>query len=530
MSCFQPVSAERRSRRSLHLRMLMVCLPILWVNAGCSHLGNWMHNGFKVGPDYGKPAALVADEWIDFNNPEVISDSYGVENEAWWGVFRDEQINQLVDQAYNENFTLRAASMRVLQAEAEREIAVGLLFPQFQEAFGQYNRIQFSRNDNPASLPYRNLSIWNTGFNAAWELDVWGRYRRQIEAADASLDATVENYDDILLSLIAETVGAYVEIRGFQERLKYARSNIETQETNLRLAQTRFDLRAVSKLDVTEATSSLEQTRALVPTLEVGLRQANNRLCVLLGAPPRNLIPELGDQSIPDTPSEVVVGIPADLLRRRPDIRRAERQVAAQSALIGVAPTDLFPAFSINGTINWSAGDFSDVFRQSSTAGVIGPTFNWNVLNYGRLVNNIRVQDARFQELSIQYQQLVLDANKEVENAIILFLKSQDEVASLQKSVAATVESVRLAQTQYREGAISFDRVNNLQRELTRLEDQLAVSRTNVALGLIQTYRAVGGGWQIRLGAQPSTTIPAPPEPEDAPEQQPEAVPAPEPA
>ncbi|MCP4191636.1 MAG: TolC family protein [Planctomycetaceae bacterium] len=507
-------------RKSYSLQLASIGLRLFSVAAlmasltGCGHLGNWVHNGFKVGPDYSKPAVSVADDWIEFNNPKVISDSYGVENQAWWGVFQDEQINQLVDETYEQNLTLRAASMRVLEAEAERAIAVGLMFPQFQEGFGEYSRVQISRNETlNVGLPFRNFSNWNTGFRAAWELDVWGRYRRAIEAADSQLDATVENYDDILTSLLAETAATYVEIRGFQERIAYAEANIKTQEKNLQLAEIRFDAKDVSKLDVTEARSSLELTRSLVPTLESGLRQANNRLCILLGLPTRDLIPQLGVENIPSTPRDVVVGIPADLIRRRPDLRRAEREVAAQSALIGIAVSDLFPAFTINGSINWSAADFSDIFRSSSNGGLIGPSFNWNLLNYGRLVNNVRVQDARFQQLAIDYQQQVLKANAEVEDAIIFFLKSQEAVASLQASVDANAESVRLASIQYREGAITFDRVNNMQRDLTQVQDQLAVAETNVALGLIQTYRALGGGWQIRLGASPNISIPAPAEP-----------------
>ena len=507
-------------RKSFSLQLASIGLRLFSVAAlmgsltGCGHLGNWVHNGFKVGPDYSKPAVSVADDWIEFNNPKVISDSYGVENQAWWGVFQDEQINQLVDETYEQNLTLRAASMRILEAEAERAIAVGLMFPQFQEGFGEYSRVQISRNETlNVGFPFRNFSNWNTGFRAAWELDVWGRYRRAIEAADSQVDATVENYDDILTSLLAETAATYVEIRGFQERIVYAEANIKTQEKNLQLAEIRFDAKDVSKLDVTEARSSLELTRSLVPTFESGLRQANNRLCILLGLPTRDLIPQLGDESIPSTPSDVVVGIPADLIRRRPDLRRAEREVAAQSALIGIAVSDLFPAFTINGSINWSAADFSDIFRSSSNGGLIGPSFNWNLLNYGRLVNKVRVQDARFQQLAIDYQQQVLKANGEVEDAIIFFLKSQEAVASLQASVDATAESVRLASIQYREGAITFDRVNNMQRDLTQVQDQLAVAETNVALSLIQTYRALGGGWQIRLGASPDVSIPAPAEP-----------------
>ncbi len=485
---------------------VLALLPVLWLMTGCGHVGNYFHNGFKVGPDYARPAAEVAEEWIDFNDPRVISDALGVDEREWWGLFQDSNIEELVQQSYDQNLTLRVAGLRVLEAQAERAIAVGLLFPQFQEGIGEYTRTQVSRNAGallgPPPTASRTFSNWTLGFNAAWELDLWGRYRRGIESADANLDATVEDYDDFLVSLIAESTSAYLEIRGFQERIAFARANIQTQQKSLELATTRFEGGDVGKLDVTQAQTNLEQTRALVPVFEAGLRVANNRLCTLIGIPPRDLVEErFGDAPIPASPENVVVGIPAELIRRRPDVRRAERDVAAQSAQIGIATADLFPAFTINGSLNWQASNFGDVFRSSSNGGVIGPTFNWNLLNYGRLVNNIRVQDARFQQLAVTYQQTVLEANREVEDAIVRFLRSQEEEAALTRSVAAATESVSLAEIQYRLGAIDFDRVNNLQRDLTVLQDSLAVARTNVALGLVGIYRALGGGWQIRLGA-----------------------------
>ena len=510
-------------------------LTALLLMTGCGHLGNYFHNGFKVGPDYARPAAPIADEWIDFNDPRVISEQLGVDERTWWALFGDANINELVEQTYDQNLTLRVAGLRVLESQAERAIAVGQLFPQFQEGFAEYARTQISRNAGaiipPPPTAGRTFTNWTTGFNAAWELDLWGRYRRGIEAADATLDATVEDYDDILVSLIAESTSAYLEIRGFQERLAFAEANIQTQQKSLELATTRFEGGDVGKLDVTQAQTSLEQTRALVPVLQAGMRQANNRLCTLIGIPPQDLITErLGNEKIPETPESAIVGIPAELLRRRPDVRRAEREVAAQSAVIGIATADLFPAFTINGSINWQASKFGDVFRSSSNGGFLGPTFNWNLLNYGRLVNNIRAEDARFQQLAVLYQQTVLEANREVEDAIIRFLKSQEEEEALARSVAAASESVSLAEIQYRLGAIDFDRVNNLQRDLTLLQDSLAVARTNVALSLVGVYRALGGGWEIRMGATPmAADLPVPEEPipagDDVPPQPPQPFP-----
>jgi len=467
-------------------------------------LDNWRRNGFKVGPNYARPAAPVADDWIDFNDPRVISDRQGVDNATWWNTFNDPVLNQLVQSSYQQNLPLRAAGLRVLEAQSQRAVAAGLLFPQLQQAFGQYQRIQLSRNGNPVgvgALPARAFDFWSTGFNVGWEIDLWGKIRRSIESADAELDATVESYDDVLVCLIAETAAAYTEMRAFDQRLKYAHMNVETQKGSLRIAESRFNNGDVSELDVTQAKSNLGQTEALIPTLEIGQRKANNRLCVLLGTPQHDLLPELGPGPIPSSRPEVVVGIPAELIRRRPDIREAERRVAAQSALVGVATADLFPTFSISGSLNYQATKFSRLFSSGSNAGFVAPGFNWNILNYGRIVNGIRAQDARFQTAAVEYQQTVLNASAEAENAIIGFLKAQEQVAALEYGVAATERSVELSLAQYREGLIDFNRVFNLQSALVQQQDDLASARASVALSLIRIYKTLGGGWQIRLGA-----------------------------
>ena len=256
----------------------------------------------------------------------------------------------------------------------------------------------------------------------------------------------------------------------------------------------------VTRLDVTQAISNLEQTDASIRPLEAARRQAGNQLCILMGMPPRNLDEMLANRhGIPKAPPHLAIGIPAELLRRRPDVRSAERQVAAQSALIGVATSDLYPHFSLNGTIFLDAMKAEDLFKADSVAGSVGPSFSWNILNYGRLVNNIRVQEARFQQLAVQYQNTVLQANAEAENAIIGLLKVQQQVESLQRSADASRESVELVSSQYREGIVDFNRVFNVQQFLTQQQDQLAVAEGTVAQSLIQLYRALGGGWQVRL-------------------------------
>ncbi|MFV1966308.1 MAG: efflux transporter outer membrane subunit [Pirellulaceae bacterium] len=491
--------ASRHFGRKLAIWPLLGTLLLL---SGCAEMKGWVHKGFKVGPDYFKPAAPIADAWIDFNDPRVISDGQGVDHAAWWQSFNDPVLDGLVHASYQQNLPLRVAGMRVLEAQAQRRIAAGEIFPQFQESFGQYNHVQLSQAGNSigiTSIP-RTLDLWNTGFNVGWELDVWGKFRRQIESADANLDAMIENYDDVLVSLIAETARAYVDLRQFEQRLAYAQANVEAQEGSLKIAEARFRAGETFEIDVTMSTSVLEQTRALVPLYEMGTRQAGIRLCQLLGIPSRDLYSELGPGKIPQAPPEVIVGIPAELLRRRPDVRRAERDVAAQSALIGVATADLFPEFTINGTINWQAGEFPDLFTGAANAGSIGPAFNWKILHYGRIRNGILVQDARFQQLAIQYQQKVIDANAEVEDAIVSFLKTQEQVQSLRKGVTATQRSLELANIRWREGQESYLPIFIFQSALVTEQDGLAAAEAEVAVSLIRLFKALGGGWQIRYG------------------------------
>jgi len=488
-------------------------LTVLVTSAGCTGWREYFANGFKVGPNYCRPAAPVAEQWLDANDPTL--DTTQPHEAAWWRTFNDPVLDSLIDTAYRQNLTVRIAALRILEARAQRGIVAGNLFPQAQQGFGDYTRSQISRNAiSGAFIPTAFLSEWTLGASLAWELDFWGRFRRAIEAADANLDASVENYDNVLVLLLSEVAQTYTNIRIAEQRLAYAGQNVEIQRGTLRIAEDRLREGATTRLDVTQGQSDLANTEAGIPALESTRRQAVNQLCILLGIPPQSLDETLADhQGIPSPPPQVAVGIPAELLRRRPDVRRAEREVAAQSALIGVATSDLYPHISISGTIFLDAMEFRDLFDGNSIAGSVGPSFRWDILNYGRLANNIRVQEARFQQLAVQYQDTVLQANAEAENALVGFLKGQQRVRSLSQSVDAARQSVELVMSQYREGTVDFDRVFNVQQFLTRQQDQLAVAQGTVAQDLIQLYRALGGGWEIRLETSAS---PAPGQPAEA--------------
>lgn len=486
-------------------------LCVICLITGCSHndwlhsrLGNWCQNGFKVGPQYRKPCAEVSPDWIDTYDARVQGDL--PRYNYWWQVFNDPVLDDLIGQTYASNLDLRAAGMRILQARAVRGIAAGDLFPQLQQLDADYVHTLQSRTVlGGSSIPAgkRGFDSWSTGFSQAWELDIWGKFRRQIESSDAALDASIHEYDDILVLLIAETAATYVEYRTLQERLRLTAANIGIQEGSLKIAQDRFNHELVSKLDVTQARTILEQTLAAQPRLEVFRRNAMLRLCVLTGRPPQELTAELGDAAIPIAPEDVAVGIPADLVRRRPDVRRAERLVAVQSAQIGVAVSELFPHFSITGFLGWESENLTTLLRTESASGFIGaPSVQWNLLNYGRLLNNIRLEDARYEQLVYAYRQRVLLAGEEAEQAINAFLRAQEETAALTLAVEANQESVELADVQYNGGFVDFNRVFTLQGQLVTTQDQLAVAQGGIALSLIAIYRSLGGGWQIRFGEQ----------------------------
>jgi NodT family efflux transporter outer membrane factor (OMF) lipoprotein len=513
---------ERGKRRGLGRFRTWGCLGLLALilpGHGCTSLREYVHNGFKVGPNYGRPPAPLAPAWIDAANPRV--KSVPADYSAWWAVFDDPVLDDLVKTAYEQNIDLRVAGMRVLEARAQRAIAAGNLFPQQQTASGSYDRFQLSANlANP--FPDRFFDNWATGLNASWEIDFWGRFRRQIESKGDLVQVSVEDYDNVLVSLIGDVATAYVQYRIFQQQIVYTRDNIESQKGQVKIAETRWKGGLTNERPVIQAKSLLAQNESLIPVFEIALRQANNQLCVLLGIPPSALADKLatapilkapaeavvgiaaklGTALIPKAPAEVVVGIPADLIRRRPDLRSAERQIAAQNAQIGVAETDWYPAFFINGTIGYAAQDLGQLFATKSFTGAIGPSFQWNILNYGRILNNVRFQDFKTQELVAVYQQKVLAAAQEVENGIVTYLRSRQQAGDLAVSVQQARQALRLAIADFRGGATDYTSIFVAQQFLTQQENDLALAEGNIALGLISTYRALGGGWELRLTNQ----------------------------
>ncbi len=479
-------------RRGIIGEFALACLAVgLLLSAGC-----------KVGPDYRRPAAPVVDGWQDAGAETFTATAD--ENHRWWSSFKDPTLDALIEKAYKQNLDLQSAAFRVLAARARAGIARGEFWPQIQEGRGEWSRVNTSeRIGNPP--PVDNFNAFSLGADVAWELDVWGLFRRSIESADAGVDASIATYDDVMVSLIGDVAATYVQLRTFQERLKYIQNNVDIQARSLKLAKVRFDNGAVTELDVQQATGVLANTQAQAPALTALIRQAKNRLCILLGMPPQDIEKLLGgNKAIPAAPPTVLVGVPAELLRRRPDIRRAEREAAAQSAIIGVAKADLFPHFSLLGTIGLEADQFGEMWDGGAAAGAIGSGFRWKILNYGRVMNNVRAQDASFQALVARYQQTVLRAAEEVENAMIGYLKATERVGYLTTSVQAALRSVQLSNIQYKDGAVDYTRVLDSQEALVRVQDELTATRGEVAINLVRLYRALGGGWQIRGDTDPT--------------------------
>jgi len=459
-------------------------------------------SGCMLGPDFKRPPAPVANNWVEVKDAGV--DSQHQEYRAWWTVFNDPVLTRLINLAYQQNLTLLTAGERVLESRAQLGIAIGEFFPQQQTTSAA-----LSYNGLPISLPY-NLSsntYWSDIFSAqaTWEIDVWGKLRRGIESADDAFLASVADYDDVLVTMTGDVASYYVSLRTVQKQIKIAQDNIVRQRKALVIAEAKFHGGTATKRDVYQAENVLGSTEATVPQLTIQLQQSKDALNVLLGRSPGyvdHLITDTGD--IPNAPERVAVGIPADLLRRRPDIRKAELQAAAQCAQIGYAKADLFPLFSLAGDVgtlgsNVTSG-LDSVFTGKSLYYSVGPNVQWNILNYGQITNNVRTQDARFQEQLTVYQNTVLKAQQEVEDGIATFLNSRDQVVFLKKSVAAAEGALRIAFIQYRQGIADFTTVLTAEQNLYQAQNSLTVAQGNVPLGLIAAYRAMGGGWQLREG------------------------------
>ncbi len=457
--------------------------------------------GCKVGPDYLRNEPALKLNWSHSDSPRM--NGAPAQLHAWWQHFEDPVLDQFIAEAIADNLTLREAGWRMMEARARRNVVVGNLAPQFQAANGSFSRARLSQNTpNFFSFPGvfepdLNPETWSLGATAAWELDFWGRFRRAVESADASLDATCAAYDEARVLLLAEVAQTYVEMRTLEHRLALARRNLEIQNGTLGIAQRKKVAGLGDGLDIAQAESNVGQTGATLPTLEILRLQASYRLCVLLGREPIDLSLEVGvTEQVPVPPQNLAFGIPTDLLRRRPDVRRVERELAAQSARIGIAEAEFYPQISLAGNIGVASEDFSKLFSTGSGVGIISPNFSWNLLNYARIKNKVKAERALFQARCTAYHSTVLNALQEAEGAQVAYIYGFDRAEYLRLGARGAASAVEKAETLYQAGSIDFGRVYVLQSALLMQQDELAATEGNIAISLIQLFKALGGGWE----------------------------------
>ena len=454
-----------------------------------------------VGPDFEPIDIETAGEWTQLGEGLEPIPATG---ELWWKVFDDPVLNELVENARQRNNNLQIAGLRVLEARAQLGIATGLQFPQTQVAGGEATYISPPDNSGISG------NYWQYGLaaTASWELDFWGRFRRGIESADAAYLASIAGYDQVDLLLVAGVVDVYTLVRTIEEQLRIANENLKLQQRSYDIAEVLFNNGANSELDMQQAQTLLLATESTVPALEASLTQTRNALSTLLGMPPGTLNESLArGHGIPGIPDSVAVGGPADLLRNRPDVRQAEFLARAQNALVGVATADLYPSFSLVGSIGVGAGgpgdsDFGDLFDADALTFSVGPSFVWPFLNYGRIKNNIRVQDARLQQSLVNYRETVLQAAREAEDAIAGVIGSSQQTEILHKSVEAAIRSNELSTLQYREGFAGYQRVLDSQQALFSQQQRLATSQSDTVRSLIALHKALGSTWREADGGQ----------------------------
>jgi len=473
-------SAIRLAVKSCFLLLFV----IVW--AGCG----------PVGPDYEQPVVEMPDVWQQKAVKGIGSGDADIQR--WWEILGDPVLDELICRAGQGNLELAQAFHRIEQSRADLGFAKGELFPQ-ADFVGDYQRTRFSDDgifgDNP-STNQGNVNLHDLGVDAFWEVDVFGRIRRNIESAEGNLGASVEDYRDVLVSLYAEVAFNYVEYRALELRIELAESNIDLQEKTLKLTQDLFKAGIVPQLDVQQAKLNLATTESAIPPLRFGKTEAANRICVLLGLMPGGVDELLEkDHSLPKLPGRVVVDLPVELLRQRPDIRRAERVLAGQSALVGAATAELYPVFSLTGSFIYQSRRLDNLINRSNRSYAYGPRVEWNIFNAGRIRNNIRFEEELTKEVFARYEKTVLLAMEETENAMTAYVEEYNRKDSLKESVDASKESVSLVETLYKTGLTDFQNVLDMQRSLFTQQDQLAESGGKLVQSLILIYKSLGGGW-----------------------------------
>ena len=464
------------TRSALRIRTVLAGCAVLAL-AGCA----------PVGPDYIPPGDNAPAVWHTELRQGLAAQSLDPQMLArWWTTLNDPVLAGLIEQAVNHNLDLRQAVSRVREARARRAASQAGQFPSLDASAAA------GRNKSKATRDFYSLSL-----DAGWEADIFGSTRRAVEAAEADLAASQEELRDVLVSLTAEVALDYLEVRTLQARLNVAQSNLDLQQQTVDLTRSRSQAGLSSELAVQQASANLESTKAQLPTLRTSLEEAKNGLAVLTGAVPGAVHEQLATAlPLPVVPPTVAVGVPAETLRQRPDIRRAERALAAQTARVGVAAAELYPKLTLSGSIGLEAIQAGDLFNAASSIWSIGPRASWKIFDAGAIRQNIEVQSAKQEQALLAYEAAVLTALTEVENALTAYAEEQVRRQNLLAAVAAARQAAVLADNQYQAGLVDFTAVLDAQRSQLSLEDQLAQCSGTVTANLIRLYKALGGGWQ----------------------------------
>jgi NodT family efflux transporter outer membrane factor (OMF) lipoprotein len=442
-----------------------------------------------VGPDYQEPALPLPAAWSASADAAAAVAAAGREDlSQWWQRLEDPLLTRLVADALQASPDLRSAQARLREARARRNLASAQLAPIVDASA--------AASTSGTSNPDANADLYRAGFDASWEIDVFGGKRRGLEAADAALQSADASLEATRVTLAAEVARNYVDARAFQVRLAIARSNLESQTETLQLTDWRAQAGLVSSLDVEQARANREQTRAQVPALETALAQARHRLAVLLGLPPAALQEQLaGAGAIPRPPARIAVGIPADVLRQRPDVRAAERALAAETARIGQAEAARYPSFTLSGSLGLTAASFDALTGDATTTRSLAAAISAPIFDGGRLRQQVEVQRAVQEQAQVGYESAVLTALEEVENALAAYGNSGARRAALADALAAERNAALLARYRYTSGLIDFQPVLDTERTVRTIEDSLATSEADSVLAVIQLYKALGGGW-----------------------------------
>jgi NodT family efflux transporter outer membrane factor (OMF) lipoprotein len=469
-------------------------------------------SGCMTGPEYKKPDVPVPEKWSGpLENGEKAGRAWTVPWRAvgapqlalWWKVFGDPVLDSLMTRAVESNLDLRTAEARVHEARAALRMTEADLAPQLNAA-GSYTRNRIQAQTPTGEVAALETDLYQAGFDASWELDIFGGTRREAEAARADAAGAEEARQDVLVTLVAEVARNYIELRGVQNRLDIARKNIGIQQDSLAITRSRFQAGLTSELDVKQAEAQLATLQASVPTLETAIKRSIHRLGGLLGRPPgtledKGLQPLVDDvsttASLPSPPLEVAVGLPSDLLRRRPDVRQAERKLAAATARIGVATASLFPRFSLTGSFGGQSDTIEGLKLGANHIWSIGPSVIWPVFDGGRIRANIRVQNARQEQALAAYEKAVMTSLEDVENALVAYAKEQNRFVCLSDAVEANRRALDIANDLYSRGLVNFLNVLDAERSLFAAEDQQTQSKAAVLTNLVALYKSLGGGW-----------------------------------